>query len=253
MWSGVMSPCAGTRGWIFGKDARVEFSNRHGDDDGDARNIALFLDLLQELFVRLDGAMAIVSGRDIAAIDALLAPLRPRAAGAHGSEMRDDAGGEVQKLAPGLSPPFVEAVRDLAKLDPGIVVEIKDAAVAVHYREAPDCAAEVGRRLALALPLADGPMDLRPGRMVVEVMDSNISKGAALHSFMQRPPFSGRRPIMIGDDVADLTAFAAAETFGGKGLRVAGEFFDAAGADFDGTAAVRQWLHKLADRISAVD
>ena len=272
----------------LGKDARVDFTNRqeirheirqethHDDEDGDARDLALFLDLdgtlidiaatptgacappglvelLQELSSRLGGAMAIVSGRDIAAIDDLLAPLRPRAAGAHGSEMRGDAGGEGQKIAPVLSPAFVEAVRDLGKLDPGIVVEIKDAAVAVHYREAPDCAAEVERRLALALPLSSAPLDLRPGRMVVEVMDRNVSKGAALHSFMQRAPFSGRRPIMIGDDVADLAAFAAAEQFGGKGLRVAGEFFDAASADFDGTAAVRQWLHKLAVRISAVE
>ena len=86
---------------------------------------------------------------------------------------------------------------------------------------------------------------------VAELIGKQVSKGAALQSFMTRPPFADRRPVMIGDDSTDLSAFAAAEFFGGKGLRVAGEFFGREAADFGGAAEVRQFLSALADSLEA--
>ncbi|MGO9391322.1 trehalose-phosphatase [Rhodoblastus sp.] len=238
---------------------------------GDVRNLALFLDLdgtlidiaptpsgalppaelaglLRSLSLGLQGAVAILSGRTIAAIDGLLAPLQLRAAGAHGSEIRDDEAGAIRDVAPALTPAFIEEVRSLADLDPGVWVEPKGAALAVHYRLAEHCGPEVERRLRAMLPAA---LEVRPGRMVVELVDRNTSKGAALQGFMRRPPFDGRQPVMIGDDVGDLAAFAAAEDLGGRGLRVGGEFFDSNAAEFSGPAEVRRWLAQLADRISS--
>ena len=61
------------------------------------------------------------------------------------------------------------------------------------------------------------------------------------------PPFKGRRPVMIGDDVGDESAFEAAERLGGVGLRVAGEHFSAEVSDFGGVADVRAWLEALVD------
>jgi trehalose 6-phosphate phosphatase len=55
---------------------------------------------------------------------------------------------------------------------------------------------------------------------------------------------------MIGDDVGDESAFAAAERLGGVGLRVAGEHFSAEASDFDGVAGVRGWLEALADKLA---
>ncbi len=240
-------------------------------DLGDLRNLALFLDLdgtlidiaatpsavlappglaglLQSLSLGLHGAVAILSGRTIAAIDGLLTPLKFRAAGAHGSEIREDEAGAIRDVAPPLTPAFIEKVRGLADIDPGVWVETKGAALAVHYRLAEHCGPEVERQLRAMLPVE---LDLRPGRMVVELVDSNTSKGAALQSFMRRPPFDGRRPVMIGDDVGDLAAFEAAEALGGRGLRVGGEFFDPMAAEFTGTTEVRRWLGELADRVSA--
>ena len=249
----------------------MESTKGFDDDLGDIRNLALFLDLdgtlidiaatpsaarpppglaglLQSLSSRLRGAVAILSGRTIAGIDGLLAPLRLPAAGAHGSEVRDDEGGTIRQVAPALPSSIVEKIRGLADLLPGVVVEAKGAALAVHYRLAEGCGPEVERRLRAMLPLN---LDLRPGRMVVELVERNMSKGAALQSFMQRRPFVGRLPIMIGDDVGDLPAFTAAEALGGRGLRVGGEFFDPLDAEFGGTAEVRNWLGKLSVRISA--
>jgi trehalose 6-phosphate phosphatase len=55
---------------------------------------------------------------------------------------------------------------------------------------------------------------------------------------------------MVGDDVGDEPAFAAADRLGGMALRVAGEHFDRREADFDGVAGVRAWLMALAARLA---
>ncbi len=208
-------------------------------------------DLLQRLSLNLDGALAIVSGRPLCDIDRLLAPTVLCGAGVHGAEIREEAGGLVRAAAPPLSDTFFNAVRRLEEIAPGVLVERKNAAIAVHYRLAETMGPEVERRLRALLPAAGEALDLRPGKMLVEAVPRSISKGAALRGFMRRPPFAGRLPVMIGDDSGDLAAFEAAEALGGKGLRVAGEFFSSGDAHFSGTAAVRQWLEQLSGRISA--
>jgi trehalose 6-phosphate phosphatase len=245
------------------------------DSTFDASTLALFLDLdgtlidiaatptgavappglaelVESLALALDGAVAIVSGRPIADLDLLLAPARFCAAGVHGAEIRETADGEVRLIAPRLTGSFIESVRELARLHPGIVVESKSAAIAVHYRQAEQQAGEVERRLRELMPKSDDSLDLRPGRKVAEVVQKHVSKGAAVQSFMHHAPFSDRLPVMIGDDFTDISAFEAVESFGGRGLRVAGEFFDPSVADFGGTADVRRWLVELSDSIAAV-
>src|SRR5216684_4273033 len=56
----------------------------------------------------LGGALALVSGRSIAALDRLFAPLRLPAAGQHGAELRDSAGGEI--IGAGPPPQLAELV-----------------------------------------------------------------------------------------------------------------------------------------------
>ena len=51
---------------------------------------------------------------------------------------------------------------------------------------------------------------------------------------MQEPPFRGRRPVMIGDDLPDEAALATAVTLGGTALKVAGEHFRGGESDFAG-------------------
>jgi trehalose 6-phosphate phosphatase len=55
---------------------------------------------------------------------------------------------------------------------------------------------------------------------------------------MDRPPFRGRLPVFVGDDVTDEDGIAAAVAMGGLGLRVPDAFGDAAG--------VRAWLREIA-------
>lgn len=203
---------------------------------------AALADTLRLLEGRLDGALAVLTGRPIADVDRLLNPMAPIAAGIHGAELRTQPGGTVRLLANAVDATIVEAVRHLAGTVDGALVELKPASVALHYRRAPQAEAQI--ELALNNIVARGPkhLILCRGRKVFEIVPRHVSKGAALEAFMNLPPFVGRRPVMVGDDVSDLSAFAAAVALGGRTLKVAGELFSREHADFASPAAVRSWL-----------
>ena len=202
--------------------------------------------VLDDLGRRLGGALAILTGRPIRDIDQFFAPLNLVAAGVHGTEMRTAPHGPVGLCAEPLDTTVLGAVRRLADMEPGIIVEPKLTSVAVHHRLAPGA----GPRLEAALEtiLADGPdhLILCRGRKVFEIVPRHISKGTALERMMHLDAFRGRRPVMIGDDTSDQSAFDAAERLGGAGLKVCGERFSAAEADFPGPGVVRDFLARFA-------
>lgn len=204
--------------------------------------------LLDAMTRRLEGALAILTGRAIADIDNFLAPLAPVAAGSHGAEIRSTPGGAIETVAGPIDVDIVEAVREFACRNSGTIVELKPASVAIHYRLAP--ASEPMIEEALRGILAGGPdhLILCRGRRVFEIVPRNVSKGMALETLVRLPSFRGRRPVMIGDDVTDISALEAAARLGGSGLKVAGELFSATEADFAGPAAVRAWLAAQAGR-----
>ena len=209
--------------------------------------------LLGNLATGLDGAVALLTGRRIADADRLFAPLRLAASGVHGTELRAELDGPVSSLAPPMPADLIEALNDLRALADGILVEQKGAGMAVHYRNA--AIAPRALQTAVAGIVANSSCDLalRPGRKVIEVVPKGYSKGTALVLLASRPPFKGRRPVMIGDDAGDEVALAAAERLGGLALRVAGEHFGPASADFAGVESVCAWLEALAARLAATD
>jgi trehalose 6-phosphate phosphatase len=170
---------------------------------------------------RLDGALAILSGRPIADIDRLLAPLRLTAAGVHGLEVRTDPAGPVAAAAGATTAlAAVRAALAAAGLPgAGIHIEDKRVAIAVHYRDAPERGADVLALMAEAIAPHPG-LHLVTGKMVVEVKPAGVDKGTALLNFLARPPFLHRVPVMIGDDVTDEDAFRAALAAGGRAIKV---------------------------------
>jgi trehalose 6-phosphate phosphatase len=204
--------------------------------------------LLGRLVAGLEGAVGVISGRRVAEIDRLLAPLKLVAAGVHGSELRTSAHGEVQMAAEPLASGIVEAVNELSRLSPEIRIEPKGSSVAVHYRAAPWAGPAIEAALRRLLDRGPEHLILCPGRKVFEVVPAHISKGSALERLTQLPAFRLRRPIMIGDDVSDESALEAAVRLGGRGLKVAGEHFPKETAHFAGPAHVRAWLRDLAER-----
>lgn len=197
------------------------------------------LGMLQQ---RFDGALAIVSGRPVAQLDAFLAPLQLTCAGTHGAERRLAGGPLVQMPVPSLT--AVEAAAAaLAARDARLVVERKHGALALHYRQAPERAAlclDTMRAAAHDLP----GVTVLHGKMVVEVKAANLDKGGAIHDFMHLSPFAGRIPVFIGDDVTDESGFAAVHAAQGIGIKV-GAGTTLAGYRISDPAAVHLLLRQL--------
>lgn len=202
------------------------------------------VDSLALLADRLGGALALVSGRPVSQLDALLAPLNLPAAGVHGAERRDASGRLARLDAPDAALADVAtAAAALAARHPALRVEHKRGAVALHYRLAPELAALCRHTLAAAV--ADKPgLRLQQGKQVVEALASAVDKGRAVRDFLAEPPFRGRLPVYIGDDHTDEAGFAAAQAAGGLGFKV-GDGPSAARCRIADPDAVRQALAAL--------
>lgn len=93
--------------------------------------------LLRLLFGHVGGALAIVSGRRLCDLDEFLRPLELPSAAEHGAQRRLADGQQVSIAPPDLQH-AVKAAGALAMQHPRLRVEIKNAAVALHYRHAPE-------------------------------------------------------------------------------------------------------------------
>lgn len=200
---------------------------------------------LAALHRQLGGALAVVSGRPIAAIDALLSPVRLPAAGVHGAEIRFDASAAGVHRA---APPIPNGVRwllaPLAAI-PGVVIEDKSVAIAVHFRQAQHAAERVGKTVTAAVSAHNADqLTIVPGKCVYEIKHARFSKGTAVAEFMDRAPWNRRRPVFIGDDVTDEAAFAELPKWRGVGLAV-GQQRPGSIAYFATAADVRDWLAGL--------
>lgn len=205
--------------------------------------------VLQRLTLAFDGALAIITGRLISEIDVLLAPLRLPASGVHGAELRKGPDHEIERVTATLPADVVQAMRKLALKIPGVIAEPKGAGLAIHYRLAPHAEAEILAALEAALNRHAGAFELLPGKRLFEIVPSGLSKGTALAQLAALPAFRDRVPVMIGDDIGDEAAFAAAEGLDGLALRVAGEHYADEAADFPGPRAVVAWLEHLSRRL----
>ncbi|SPA46351.1 trehalose-6-phosphate phosphatase [Cupriavidus taiwanensis] len=203
---------------------------------------------LRTLYQRLDGALAVISGRPIIELDHFLQPLQLPAAGIHGAEFRTDGGMVTKTPAPGLEPliPHLEA---LVHAYPALRLERKSVAVAIHYRQAPELAGIVDAAVTDVLRHAVG-LEALPGKMVVEIKPAGVDKGDAIAAFMKAAPFAERVPLFAGDDMTDEPGFAAVRKLGGLGVLV-GQRETVATVTVPGPAALRSWLHRSAHALAS--
>ena len=185
------------------------------DHPGDVRVPAELLALLDQLQRQTQGALAIVTGREIYEIDAFLKPLVLPVAGVHGLTRRD-ANGRVHR-----SPVRKNAVEKIVNsLDQftddreGLLIERKSASVALHYRLAPMLAAECQAAMEEAVSLVAG-FQLQYGKHVIEARCGDSDKGTAIQAFLDQPPFSDRLPVFAGDDVTDEDGFRVLHALAG--------------------------------------
>lgn len=197
--------------------------------------------ILQALAARLDGAVALVSGRPLAALDALFAPLKLPVAGMHGLERRN---GQRQAKPP-RAPEALQRVRGeaeaLSDRHPGTVVEDKGTGISLHWRRAPQHAPAMRSFAEAALPRLPG-YRLQHGDHVVELRPGGADKGDAIAAFLDEAPFRGRRPVFVGDDLTDEHGFAVVNARRGISVLVGEREPSAAHYWLPDTAAVCAWL-----------
>lgn len=198
--------------------------------------------------------VAIISGRDLADVRAMVGIDGIAYAGSHGFDILEPSGGRHQHAAEAL-PALDRAEAQLAEAVatvPGATVERKRFAVAVHFRGVE--AAHVGTiEQAVDEALAADPGQLRKtgGKKIFELRPAVAwDKGKALLWLLDTLGLDRRDvvPVYVGDDVTDEDAFAAIADHG-VGIVVRGEDDERATAAqycLDSPDDVRDLLMKLA-------
>lgn len=199
--------------------------------------------LLEQLYERTEGAVAVVTGRAIDDLDGLLAPLRLPAAGLHGLQRRrcDGTRSDVEVDTSELEAVYARCWEGLHDR-PGVQLEHKGRAMAVHYRRAPEEGRELRRELEQILAELAPSLELLAGRMVYELRPRGAHKGHAVATFLDEAPFRGRRPVFAGDDLTDENGFIALNPRDGITVRVGESGHSEARWRLPSVRALRNWL-----------
>lgn len=197
---------------------------------------------------KLAGALALISGRSIGDLDRLFEPLRLRASGVHGAEIRFEPDGPVTPAPAAMELPsslWTALTREVAAF-PGAFAEDKRFSFVVHYRLAP--AAEQPLRQAVTRLVGSSPIavEVMDARCAIELKAPGHDKGGAIAAFLSQPAFRGRTPIFVGDDTTDETGFAVVAARGGYAYSVGRRRPGAIGG-FAQPRIVRDWLAEFAD------
>jgi len=197
--------------------------------------------LLSSLHARQHGAVAVVSGRRLSEVDHLCCPVVLAGAGVHGAELRPHVPGSTQFHVDPRADEIAQALRIRFAEDRRVLVEDKGAAVALHFRLAPERAEECIQAMrALARPRA---LEVLVGNQVVEARVHGFDKGHAIRMLAAQAPFAGRMPIFVGDDRTDEDGFVAVAALGGYGVKV-GPGETAARYRCESIEAVHIWLRR---------
>ncbi|MCK9367670.1 MAG: trehalose-phosphatase [Metallibacterium scheffleri] len=232
------------------------------DVDGTLLDFALRPDLvrvewplnghLRELHRALHGALALVSGREVADLQRLFAPLQISLVGLHGLE-QSLVGSSYQRLWHQRSEQIARLRADadaIAARLPGVHVEHKGPCVALHCREAPSRMAEMSAAAQMLAEQLPGYTTLR-GYEVCEIKPAQADKGMAVAALLEREPFAACRPVYLGDDHTDEPALRVVRERGGLAVAVGGRVSGAATHVLPYPHAVRQWLAQLAQDLHA--
>lgn len=201
--------------------------------------------LLERLYECAGGAVALMSGRQIAEVDRLFPAVRMPVAGQHGVERRNAAGVHSRHTSP--TERFEQARRQLTAAiadKPGLLLEDKGVSLALHYRRVPELADVAQRMMRDVLPQLAGQYTLQLGKSVVEMKPAGKDKGLAVLEFLEEPPFAGRTPVFVGDDDTDEYGFHVVNRLGGYSIKV-GAGVTAARWRLPDVEAVRLWLRLI--------
>lgn len=192
-------------------------------------------------------ALAALSGRPLSQVRRLLHPVDIPVGGSHGAQIALMKGRSIRATG-GMPRGLVDFLQRGIERLPGVWLERKPAALALHWRQAPQYREQISALAARAVTGLPGWMVLS-GHCVHEVRPRGRDKGVALRRLMRRPEFGGRWPLAIGDDRTDEDAFAAALALGGGAIRVGNAAGTLAPWVLPDVASLADWLRAQAHKV----
>jgi trehalose 6-phosphate synthase/phosphatase len=215
-----------------------------------ARPDPALLELLGALAARPRTELHVVSGRGRETLERWLGRLPIVLHAEHGFWSRGLNGSDwnpIAEVGGGWREPALELLRDITARTPGSLIEVKDVALAWHYRMAdPEAGARRANELRLHLTqlLSNQPVEILAGNKVVEIRPYGVHKGRIV------PPLSPERlgsttVLAMGDDRTDEDLFAAVPP-DAITIKV-GPGATQARFRIDGVPATRALLHSLVE------
>lgn len=131
----------------------------------------------------------------------------------------------------------------------GVQLEDKKLAVALHCRRAPAQFEPLHRAACELIPNMPG-YELQPGNMVIEFKPAGMDKGKAVVELLASPPFAGRLPVYLGDDLTDEHALDSVRKKNGIGVLVGPLRSTHASFSLTDPAAVEAWLADVVNAFS---
>jgi trehalose 6-phosphate phosphatase len=228
------------------------------DDPNEARPLPGTVELLGQLAVRF-AAVALLSGRPADYLAEHAAAPEVRYLGLYGLQEIRDGHLWVDPRLEAARPAVIAAEQDLrdcaAVRDSGAYLEDKQYAVAIHTRRVADRAPWTASIDRAARQVADRHgLEVLLGKLVWELRPAVASdKGDAVRRVIGES--NARSAVVAGDDLADISAFAAAlelKARGGDVLRVAVDsaeappaLIDQADVIVDGPPGLLEFLRRL--------
>lgn len=202
-------------------------------------------DLLHLADDKLNGRVAIVSGRKLDDLERYLPDFKGNFIGTHGAEFRIDGirrpGAEYNRATVSR---LIRLVEDFAALRPEFLVETKPSGVVLHFRSR-----EAERHSALALNFMDSLASaadgfrLQPALMAYEIKPDNVGKDIALKTLLEDTRLARATPVFAGDDLTDEPALGLVQSRGGIAIKI-GEAETVAKHRMADPAALRRCLGK---------
>ncbi|GAA1155334.1 trehalose-phosphatase [Ornithinicoccus hortensis] len=177
------------------------------DDPMQARPLPDSIALLHALADVEGVAVAVVSGRELAVLRQLSGAAEPLLLiGSHGAEASWEQDGAPDADALERLEALAHGLERIAGTHPGIRLERKPTALAMHTRGLPGDVAADAVQAASALARQHPGVHVTPGKDVLELAVTEAGKGPALLALAQR--LGAGSVLYLGDDVTDERAFA---------------------------------------------
>lgn len=194
---------------------------------------------LHDLRERLEGRLALVTGRALDDLASHLGDVKICRAGSHGASRLLPNGSRLGAEPDPLSGACIEELREFAGQH-DLYYETKSHGGAIHFRGKPEHAEPT---LSFAREIADRyELCVTSGKGVAELVRPGADKGGAVRAFMGEEPFAGTIPVFIGDDTTDEDGMRAAIEFAGFGIAVGERDSEAARYHLFDVKAVHDWL-----------